>query len=174
MKIRPLPIFLSFLLSACILFGGWFIYGEQFVKKPIRDEIGKMKDVSLQELKVGREQVTITIALQNPNKFQSNYQDIKRLAKEKAGEKKIVIDFKSQEGKMQTIWEENQLQIAEAIDLHQYSRIQQVFDQLKGKKVIKDYVLRIDDEYIYIYMTNGDSPFYKVLSRTKEVNLNNG
>lgn len=153
------------------MFGGWFIYGEQFVKKPIRDEIGKMKGVTLQELKVGRQQVSITISLQDPNKFQSNYQEIKKLATEKAGNKKIVIDFKATEGKMQTIWEENQLQIAEAIDLHQYSRIKQVFDDLKGKKVITDYVLRIDDEYIYIYMTNGDSPFYKVLTRTKEVNL---
>lgn len=174
MKIRPLPIFLSFFISACLLFGGWFLYGEQFVKKPIRDEIGKMKGVSLQELKVGRENVAITISLQDPKKFQSNYQEIKRIAKEKVGDKKVVIDFKSSEGVMQTIWEENQLQIAEAIDLHQYSQIQQVFDNLKGKKVIKDYVLRIDDENIYIYMTNGDSPFYKVLSRTKEVNRSNG
>lgn len=174
MKIRPLPIFLSFLFSACVLFGGWFVYGEQFVKKPIRDEIGKMKGVTLEELKVGREQVRMTISLQDPKKFQSNYQDIKKVAKEKAGNKKIVIDFKPSEGPMQRIWEENQLQIAEAIDLHQYSRIQQVFDELKGKKVIQDYVLRIDEEYIYIYMSNGDSPFYKVLTRTKEVNLNNG
>jgi hypothetical protein len=170
MKIRPLPIFLSFFITACLLFGGWFVYGEQFVKKPIRDEVEKLNGVSLHEIKVGRQQVTMMISLQDPKKFQSNYQQIKRIAKEKAGNKKVVIDFKSAENEMQTIWEDIQLQIAEAIDLHQYSRIQQVFESLKGKKVITDYVLRIDEEAIYIYMTNGDSPFYKVLTRTKEVN----
>lgn len=170
MNIRPLPILISFLVTACLLFGGWYVYGEQFVKKPIRDEIGKMSGVSLHELKVGRQQVNMVISLNDPKKFQSNYQQIKRIAAEKAGNKKVVIDFKPAENEMQTIWEDIQLQIAEAIDLHQYSRIQQVFESLKGKKVITDYVLRIDDEAIYIYMAKGDSPFYKVLTRTKEVN----
>lgn len=174
MKIRPLPIFLSFLFSAILLFGGWYGYEEQFVKKPIRDEIGKLKGVSLKKLTPLKDSVAVDVSIQDPKEFKNNYNAIEKIVQEKSGGKAVSIHLDVPKSSLDILWDKNQFAVAEAIDLHQYSRIPQIFDDLVAKKIITQKECWIDDRLIYIYMTDGHSSFYKVLSRTKEVNQING
>lgn len=174
MKIRPIPIFLSFLFTGLLLFGGWYTYQDQFVKKPIRDEIAKMKDVTVKDLSVGKDTVVVDVAFQQPKQFKDSYLSIRRIAADKSGGKAVTVNIVSPENNVKKIWEDNQFFIAEAIDLHQYSRIPAVFNDLKAKNLLKEVDLKMDNQYIYVYLSDGESSLYQVLTRTKEVIQNNG
>lgn len=174
MKIRPLPIFLSFLFTGLLLFGGWYTYQDQFVKKPIRDEIAKMKDVTLKSISVGKDTVLLDVTFNQPKQFKTSFLSIQRIAQEQSGGKKVSLNIISPENNVKKIWDDHQFLIAEAIDLHQYSKIPNLFNDLQKKNLLKEVDLQMDEQYIYVYMSDGQSSFYKVLTRTKEVNQKNG
>ena len=108
MKIRPLPIFLSFLFTGFLLFGGWYTYQDQFVKKPIRDEVAKMKDVTLKSVSVGKDTVILEVAFNQPKQFKTSFLSIQQIAKEQSGGKKVTLNIISPENNVKKIWDNHQ------------------------------------------------------------------
>lgn len=73
MKVRPLPIFLSVLFSSLLLFGGWYVFQNQFVKKPISKEIATMQGVKLNDVTIARDAITLNVSFNNSDKFADDY-----------------------------------------------------------------------------------------------------
>ncbi|CEH30058.1 hypothetical protein AM501_19820 [Aneurinibacillus migulanus] len=172
MKIRPLPIFLSILFSSLLLFGGWYVFQNQFVKKPISKEIATMQGVKLNDVAIARDAITLNVSFSNSDKFADDYKKVKKIASEKANGKPIKIEFDSPNKNLKKIWDENAFAIAEAMELHTYSKIPGVLDQIKQKHQLKNVSSYMDDQYVYIYLNDGKSPYYAVLPREREVSRN--
>jgi hypothetical protein len=171
-KMRALPIFLSVLFSSLLLFGGWYVFQNQFVKKPISNEISAMKDVKLNNITVAREAITLDVSFNNPERFAEDYKAVKEIASEKSNGKPVKVEFHSVNKDLQKIWDENVFAIAEAMELHTYSKIPGVLEQIKNKHHLQSVSSDMDDQYVYIYLNDGKSPYYTVLPREREVSRN--
>ncbi|MBN6188646.1 hypothetical protein JQN58_17470 [Aneurinibacillus sp. BA2021] len=172
MKIRALPIFLSILLSSVLLFGGWYVFQSQFVKKPIANEIAAMKSVKVHDIVINRDAITLDVSFTNPDKFAEDYKNIKKIAAEKSNGKPVKVEFDSSNTSLKKIWDENAFAIAEAMELHTYSKIPAVLDQMKKKHSLQSVDSRMDEQYVYIYLNDGKTPYYTVLPREREVSRN--
>lgn len=172
MKIRALPIFLSILFSSLLLFGGWYVFQSQFVKKPITNEIAAMKSVKVNDIIINRDAITLDVSFNNPDKFAEDYKKIKKIASDKSNGKPVKVEVDSSNKNLKQIWDENAFAIAEAMELHTYSKIPAVLDQLKKKHSLNSVSSRMDDQYVYIYLNDGKAPYYTVLPREREVSRN--
>ncbi|WP_286884318.1 hypothetical protein [Aneurinibacillus sp. UBA3580] len=172
MKVRALPIFLSVLFSSLLLFGGWYVFQNQFVKKPITNEIATMKGVKLNDIAIARDVITLNVAFNNPDKFAEDYKRVKKIASEKSNGRAVKIEFDSPNKNLQKIWDENAFAIAEAMELHTYSKIPGVLEQIKKKHKLANVGSHMDDQYVYIYFNDGKNPYYAVLPREREVSRN--
>jgi hypothetical protein len=172
MKLRALPIFLSILLSSVLLFGGWYLFQNQFVKKPISQEIAAMKSVKLNDIVIGRDAITINVSFTNPQRFAEDYKAIKKVAADKSNGKPVKIEFATPNQSLQKIWEEQAFTVEEAMELHTYSKIPSLLETMKKKYHLTSASSHMDDQYIYIYLHDGKSPYYTVLPREREVSRN--
>ncbi|WP_047152587.1 hypothetical protein [Aneurinibacillus tyrosinisolvens] len=172
MKVRVLPIFLSILFSSLLLFGGWYVFQNQFVKKPIANEIAVMKDVKLNHINVKRDSVVLNLTFNNSEKFAEEYKQIQKIVADKSNGKNAVIELDSPNKQLKKVWDDNAFAIAEAMDLHTYSRIPGVLNDIKKKHQLASALSHMDEENIYIYLNDGKSSYYTVLPRQKEVSRN--
>ncbi|AMA73531.1 hypothetical protein [Aneurinibacillus thermoaerophilus] len=172
MKVRALPIFLSVLVSSLLLFGGWYVFQNQFVKKPISNEIAAMQSVKLNNITVGRDAITLNVSFNDPEKFAEDYKTIKKIASDKANGKTVKIECYSPNISLQKIWEENAFAVAEAMELHTYSKIPIALEEMKKKHRLKNATSYMDEQNVYIYLNDGKGPYYAVLPREREVSRN--
>ncbi|WP_027417532.1 hypothetical protein [Aneurinibacillus terranovensis] len=172
MKVRTMPIFLSILISSIVLFGGWYVFQSQFVKKPIATEIAAMKGVKLGAISVGRDSVDVKVTFTNPDTFADQYKAIQRLVAEKTNGKPATIQLNSPDNRLQQIWNKNAFAIDEALDLHTYSKIPAVLNSMKKTYGLTAASSQIDDQNIYVYLNDGKNPYFTVLPRYKEVSRN--
>jgi hypothetical protein len=172
MKVRVLPIFLSILFSSLLFFGGWYVFQNQFVKKPIANEIATMKGVKLNHINVNRDSVVLDLSFANSEKFADQYKQIQKIVSQKSNGKSAVIELASPSKDLKKLWDENAFAIAEAMDLHTYSRIPGVLNDIKKKHNLTSALSDMDEENIYIYLNDGKDSYYTVLPRQKEVSRN--
>ncbi|WCK56124.1 hypothetical protein PP175_09540 [Aneurinibacillus sp. Ricciae_BoGa-3] len=170
MKVRTFPIFLSVVISSILLFGGWFVYQSQFVKKPIATQISAIKGIKLNDLTIGRDAVGVNVSFSDPNGFADKYKQIQKIVADKTNGKPVKIELNSPDAMLKKIWEQNSFAISEAMDLHTYSKIPFVLENMKNKYHLANVYSQMDDQNIYIYLNDGKSPYYAVLPRYKEVN----
>lgn len=174
MKFRAMPIFLSVVVSGVLLFGGWYVFQNQFVKKPITEEISAMKGVQVDQVTVGRDAVKLELVFNDPDKFAEQYKAVQKIVKDKANGKKADIELNDENSALKGVWQQHEFAIAEAMDLHTYSRIPSVLNEMKQKHNLKSASSHMDEQNVYIYLNDGKHPYYTVLPRYKEVIRNNG
>jgi hypothetical protein len=170
MKVRTFPIFLSVVISSILLFGGWFVYQSQFVKKPIATQISAIKGIKLNNLTIGRDAVGVNVSFANPSSFADQYKQIQKIVADKTNGKPVKIELNASDAMLKKIWEQNSFAISEAMDLHTYSKIPVVLENIKNKYHLANVYSQMDDQNIYIYLNDGKNPYYTVLPRYKEVN----
>ncbi|BAU28849.1 hypothetical protein DFP93_103306 [Aneurinibacillus soli] len=174
MKFRAMPIFLSVVVSSVLLFGGWYVFQNQFVKKPIIEELSAMKGVKVGHITVGRDAVKLDMVFSDPDKFAEQYKAVQKIVKEQTNGKKADIELNGENSALKNVWQQYEFSIAEAMDLHTYSRIPSVLTAMKQQHNLKNASSYMDDQNVYIYLNNGKQSYYTVLPRYKEVIRNNG
>ncbi|MDQ0875174.1 hypothetical protein QFZ77_003833 [Paenibacillus sp. V4I3] len=172
MKLRLLPVVMSVIISAGVLFGGWFAYTSLAMENPLSDIIGKVPGVASSTMKLDNNQVDIEVKL-NPDANLRNV--VERIHKDGAsiiGKRSVNIDVKSNPSeKLDQWWSKALFEVAQAMETKHYADIpttlQKYAEGVPNMKVDSE----MDQTYVYIRLTDGDATKFIMLPRTSQIGV---
>ena len=167
MKIRLLPVLLTFFVTGGLLFGGWFAYQSLAVENPVGDIVGTIDGVEEAVVESGRDGLRVSLELNHNADLYAIYTEILEAGETEAGGRQLdikIVDNASAE--LNHVWSIVLFDIAEAMDTHRYGTIPDRLAELAKATPGLTYATAMDNERIYVTLHLNDSSKYIVLPRT--------
>jgi hypothetical protein len=167
MKLRIVPIVSTVLISAALLFGGWFIYQNTAVKSPIEKIVQGIPGIIQSDIQLDRNSVNLTLQLSDDAKLRSVYEEITKKSKSVTGNRTLKIDLESQSSdQLDEWWSKALFNVAQAMETRQYGDIPSSLEELTAGTEGLNVLTEIDTDNVYVHLSEGSHHKYIVLPRT--------
>jgi hypothetical protein len=166
MKLRLLPIITSIVVSAVVLFGGWFAYNSYAMEHPLTDIVDKAPGVQSSSMNMNNNQVTIDLTLKPDADLREIVHTISVDGSSIIGSRELVVHVagKSSPG-LDAWWSKALFNVAQAMETKHYADIpkslQEQAGSIKGLKVDT----QMDNKYVYVRLTDGEDSKFIMLPR---------
>lgn len=162
MKLRLLPVFMTMILSASVLFGGWFVYQTVAMEDPLLKDVSAIEGVTEATLELTREQAIVNVKLSADVDLKSSYRAIAEASEDKIGsrELKVVVTGgdRADEEMLNQWWSNALFDVAQAMETRQYSLIPLRLQELARKEGSGlEATASIDEENVYVTLKHGAS-----------------
>ncbi|SDN85721.1 hypothetical protein SAMN04487897_105174 [Paenibacillus sp. yr247] len=172
MKLRLLPVVMSVIISAGVLFGGWFAYTSLAMENPLSDIISKVPGVTSSTMKLDNNSVDIELTLNSDANLRNVVDHIHKDGASIIGKRSVSIDIKSKPSeKLDQWWSKALFEVAQAMETKHYADIpttlQKYAADVPGMKVDSE----MDQSYVYIRLTDGEATKFIMLPRTSQIGV---
>ncbi|MFD1774206.1 hypothetical protein [Paenibacillus rhizophilus] len=169
MKLRLMPVLLTALLSAALLFGGWFLYRQFVVQEPLEKIISSYKGVNTSHISINRNAVTLKLDLQPGTKLRELVQYINTEGKSAIGGRTVNLDVEQHSNQnLDEYWEKAMFSVAEAMESRKYTLIPETLKELSTQYTNVTATTEIDDKNVYVSLTDGKESKFIILPREPE------
>ncbi|TJY44308.1 hypothetical protein E5161_02675 [Cohnella pontilimi] len=166
MKIRVMPLVLTILLSAALLFGGWTAFRHFSVEKPLDRVAASVPGVLSATTKMSTGQVVVNVHLSPDADLAEVYRKLKQDGSGQIGGKKLELKVDSNASPLlEKAWSYSLFDVAEAMETHRYTGIRDALDKLSGQFKGVTASTDIDADNVYIRLQEGKSAKFVVLPR---------
>ena len=167
MKLRPLPIVLTIVISTCLLVAGWFIYRNEADLKPLDRIASSAPGVVNAKPVIGQSAVTIELTLNRNADLRKIYETIatKGTAIIGSRELKLNVNKIGSTEKLDTVWAAILFKVAQAMDHRTYGDIPAAMKQAQMNYPGVTATSEMDDTNVYITLKDGNAVKYVVLPR---------
>lgn len=166
MKVRIVPIVLTVVISASILFGGWFLYRQMALQNPLASVVSQYDGVKSSHIDIKQKTVTLKLDLEPETNLQGLIQHIKDEGKSVIGKRELKIQVEDHSSEaLDQWWEQAMLSVAEAMDNKEYTQIQTSLEQLAGESTNLKAKATIDENNVYVSLSDGKSGKFIILPR---------
>lgn len=166
MKVRLLPVLLTFLISAGLLFGGWFTYQSVAVENPINDMIDSVAGIEDASIELDRDLLLIRVRLTDEAELSTLYHSLLEQSYAIVSDRTVRLEIVDESTEaLNRIWQAVLFDVAEAMDSQRYSsipkRMQELADETPGLKA----ETAMDERNVYITLKHDGAAKYVVLPR---------
>lgn len=169
MKLRLVPVLLTSLLSAALLFGGFFLYRQFALQEPLQKIVSEYEGVNESHISINRDEVTLKLDLQPGTKLRELVQHVSTEGKSVIDKRKLKLDVEQHSNELlDEYWDNAMFSVAEAMESRSYTLIPAKLDELKVQNSrYKDIVAttEIDETNVYVSLSNGNESKYIILPR---------
>src|SRR5690554_2145631 len=124
LKIRPIPLIVSIVISSVVLFGGWFIYHSMALKNPLSDIVLNLDGVEQAEMEVEKDRVVIEFNLSADASLREIMQKIRTEGSSVIDQRILQVHVNNPPSKALDQWWSTALfDVAQAMETKQYSQI---------------------------------------------------
>lgn len=172
MKLRLLPVVLSVIISAGVLFGGWFAYTSLAMENPLSDLISKVPGVSSSTMKFDNNQIDIEVTLTPDANLRSVIERIHEEGASIIGKRSVNIEVKNNSSeKLEQWWSKALFEVAQAMETKHYADIPTTLtkyaEDVPGLKVESE----MDQTNVYIRLIDGDATKFIMLPRSSQMGV---
>ncbi|OAS14118.1 hypothetical protein A8708_11665 [Paenibacillus oryzisoli] len=172
MKLRVLPVIMSVIISAGVLFGGWFAYTSFAMENPLSHIIDTAPGVTNSTMKLSSNQVDIELAL----KPEANLREVVRLIKDEGGsiigKRTMNITVKNQSSdKLDQWWSKALFEVAQAMETKHYADIPTTLEKYANGVPTMNVDSEMDEHYVYIRLTDGNATKFIMLPRVSQIGV---
>ncbi len=172
MKLRLLPVVMSVVISAGVLFGGWFAYTSLAMENPLSDIISKVPGVTSSTMKLDNNQVDIEVSLNPDANLRNVVEGIHKEGASIIGKRSVNINVKNNPSeKLDQWWSKALFEVAQAMETKHYADIpttlQKYAEGVPNMKVDSE----MDQTNVYIRLTDGDATKFIMLPRTSQIGV---
>ncbi|MCJ8011042.1 hypothetical protein MUG84_04700 [Paenibacillus sp. KQZ6P-2] len=165
MKLRPIPIVLTVVISAALLFGGWFLYRQTTMQGPLQNIAKDYKGVNNAQFDINHNQINVKLDLKPDTNVSGLVNDITTEGKSVVGNRTLNFEFVDHSSdKLNHFWDTAMFSVAEAMDHKKYTDI-----PVKLQELAKDTGIKVqtemDSKNVYISLSDGSASKYIVLPR---------
>jgi hypothetical protein len=166
LKLRPVPFVISLVISATVLFGGWFLYHSYAMENPLHELVGNQAGVESVTTEIGNEQVIVNLKLNQEASLREIYADILRNGGSILGDRTVKLNITNQPSpELEKLWSSLLFNIAEAMEQQQYSSIPELLDTAATQHAGLKYTAEMDETFVYIELVQGEYSKYVMLPR---------
>jgi hypothetical protein len=168
MKLRLLPVIISVVVSAVVLFGGWFTYNSFAMEQPLSGLIDKAPGVEQSSMKMGSDTVSIDLTLKPDADLRQIVHKITAEGSTIIGKRKLDIHIKNADPQLDAWWSKALFDVAQAMETKQYADIPTTLEA-KAAGVSGLHVdTQMDDSYVYIRLSNAAKSKFIMLPRSSD------
>ncbi|MDR6549516.1 hypothetical protein [Paenibacillus qinlingensis] len=172
MKLRVLPVICSVIISAGVLFGGWFAYTSFAVENPLANIINHAPGVTDSTMKLTSNQVDIELTLKPDANLRQVVELIKKDGASSIAKRSVNITINNQSSeKLDQWWSKALFEVAQAMETKHYADIpatlQKYADGVPTMKVDSE----MDEHNVYIRLTDGDATKFIMLPRVSQIGV---
>lgn len=160
-KLNKKVIFLSFAITAIVLFGGWF--GIQFLgtEKPIIEYLEEKETIEIIDLKVDQRKLDLVIRYEDDPYFAQSYMEISKFLQEVAGLKEIHLQIDPKQSEHHPWWLNHSASILENLYAQKYTKIEEIIQDWINTGLLIEGNLSMNSDAIFIYLKPTDEdPVY--------------
>lgn len=169
MKLRILPIVITALLSAGLMFGGWFMYRQFAIQEPLQKIVNSYEGVNRSQISINQDYVSLKLDLEPGTKLRELVQYISSEGKSVIGGRVLQLEVEQHTNAvLDEIWDKAMFSVAEAMESRKYTLIPDTLDELKQEYEGITATTEIDDNNVYVSLTNGNDSKFIILPRQPE------
>ncbi|ULL15606.1 hypothetical protein DVH26_14835 [Paenibacillus sp. H1-7] len=169
MKLRLLPVLVSVVISASVLFGGWFAYQSYAMENPLESIVAKTPGVDLVNTRITNNEAIVELKLQPGTSLRETYAKIQNESTAFLGKKELklkVVNDTTPE--MEQWWSSALFDVAQAMETRHYAQIPTTLQSRVKNASDMKVATEMDDKFVFITLTDGDKSKYVMLPRTPE------
>jgi hypothetical protein len=164
MKLRVLPIVIALFTTGIVLFGGWFMYHSYAMENPLAQLVDRSSGVEQVDSSFSKQTVNVTLKLKNGASLREIYQKI--AGSGLVGDRKVQLNVVSNSSPaIDKWWSAALFDIAQAMETRHYSDIPKILGSRSGQLPGLTAATEMDDQNVYIRLTQGDKSKYIILPR---------
>jgi len=169
LKLRPLPIIISGIVAAILLFGGWFAYRSLAVNSPLSSMISNLPAVEHADVNVDGSVLNVDLKVGRDADLQSIADKIYTEGASIAGASTVKLNMNGQSSReLDAWWGTTLFDVAQAMETKQYGQIPTALANHASKLQGVAFATEMDDRNVYVKMTYGDAYKVAVLPRTPD------
>lgn len=168
MKLRLLPVVLSVVITASLLFGGYFAYQSYAMENPLQKIVSGIDGVELVSTHLTTDKVEVDVKLAAGKSLREVYNKIQTEGKSVIGSRELQLKVQNASSpRLDSWWSSVLFEIAQAMETKQYSQIPKTLQaRTQANSDGIQATTEMDDRYVYISLTDGESSKYIMLPRT--------
>lgn len=169
MKIRIGQTIAIAAVSAVLLFGGWFAYRQWAIEAPIEKLVKQYEGVNHVQFNITPKEVGLKLDLAAGTDMGGLVRHIEKEGKDLLGKRTLKLEVTDRSTPdLDQIWSEALFSVAQAMENKQYTEIQSTLDQLERKHDALRATADMDEENVYVTLTDGTSSKYVILPRVAQ------
>ncbi|MBY9081690.1 hypothetical protein KIH86_04850 [Paenibacillus sp. HN-1] len=169
MKLRLMPVLLTAVLSAAVLFGGWFLYREFAVQEPLEKIVSSYQGVKTSQISINRDEVNLKLELQPGTKLRELVQYIETEGKPIIGSRAVKLDVTQHSNQtLDDYWSKALFSVAEAMESGKYTLIPETLNDLSKEFTAVTATTEIDENNVYVSLSDGKESKFIILPRQAE------
>lgn len=169
MKLRLVPVLLTSVLSAALLFGGWYSYRQFAVQEPLQKIVSSYEGVKDSHITINRNEVTLKLDLQPGTKLRELVQYVSTEGQTAIDGRSLKLDVEQHSSELlDEYWDKAMFSVAEAMESRKYTLIPAKLDELKAEHTEYSGVTattEIDENNVYVSLSDGKESKYIILPR---------
>jgi hypothetical protein len=166
MKLRLLPIIISLLGSAVVLFGGWFAYNSYAMEHPLTVIIEKSPGVEKSVVNLTSNQVSLDLTLKPDANLREIVDQISKEGSSIIGQRSLVVKAAGHSSPaLDAWWSKALFNVAQAMETRQYASIPTTLQAEAGSVEGLTVDTQMDDSYVYVRINEGTSSKFIMLPR---------
>lgn len=169
MKLRWIPVAITAALSAALLFGGWYAYGQYGVEKPLDRVAKSIPGVESAQTNRTLSSIELQLKLSPDADLAEVYRRLQEDGSNSIGGKTLTVKVdEPSDPALEKAWSHALFDVAEAMDHKNYSDIRTAMEQLTKENPAIQADTQMDDTNVYIRLRTGDAVKYVILPRESE------
>ncbi|MFD0670372.1 hypothetical protein [Cohnella sp. GCM10027633] len=167
MKLRLLPITITAIATAALLFGGWFAYRHYGIEQPLDRIANAVPGVTSAVVETTNGHVNIEVKLEPNADIGEVFRRVKTDGATEIGGKSLTLtagEAQSSE-KLEQAWSYALFDVAQAMENRQYTGIREAMDKLSDKYPGVTADTAMDEDNVYVTLRDGASAKFVILPR---------
>lgn len=162
-RIRFVPILLIFSVTLIILFGGWIVYRDYGLVRPLQQQLTGTQLVQTVTVNLSGPQKQVDVTLKKVPDLQSSYRSIKNKVNQTMHTQLPIKIHDERTPELERMFQSYQPFIFSGIDRGEYTDMINKIQQNAAKDGITKAVVTMDRENLYIQLEKGDHYLYEVI-----------
>ncbi len=169
MEYKGIKINIVILIIAVVLmifFAGKFIMTKYNVEQPLLESINNVNGIENVELIDSNGKINIKITVTDDADFYQTYKNVVEITETQLAEDKgnVLINNKTSPA-LNDIYHKIHFSIYEGIATSQFTKMNSEIEEIAQTSGLKDFKVWIDNNNLYLKMSDGDNYLYKIISR---------
>ncbi|MNW48277.1 hypothetical protein D3C74_256380 [compost metagenome] len=169
MKLRIGPIAASIAISVLVLFGGWFLYRQWAIERPLENIVKSVDGVNQVEMDIKPDELALKLSLKPGTDLGELVRQIEQNGKDQIGNRTLKLDVEDHSSPtLDLLWENALFTVAQAMENKQYTQITAALKQMEQENDKLTATAEMDEKNVYITLTDGQYSKFVILPRTPE------